>query len=57
MKRSIITTRCCLALLFAIHPATAATTGFCVNDFGARAENDVTNTAAIQKTIDAAAAW
>lgn len=57
MKRLVIFTGCCLALLSACLTALAAPqAGFCVNDFGARADGAVTNTAAIQRAIDAAAA-
>jgi polygalacturonase len=52
MKRYIIAVGCCLTL-FLVRPAAAAE--FCVNDFGAKPDDTVTNTAAIQGAIDAAA--
>jgi polygalacturonase len=55
MKRRIISFACCLGLLSA-RLTTAAAAEFCANDFGAKAGDHDTNTVAIQKTIDAAAA-
>ena len=56
MKGLIHLAGCCLALLSAGLTTAAAAAGFCVNDFGARAGDNATNTAAIQQAIDAAAA-
>jgi len=57
MKRLILSAGCCVALLLAAPTAPAAPPAeFCVNDFGATADGPATNTAAIQRAIDAAAA-
>ncbi len=57
MKQLLISTGCCIALLSAcLTTGASPAAGFCVNDFGARAGGASTNTPAIQKAIDAAAA-
>jgi polygalacturonase len=57
MKGLIFFAGCGLALLAASLTMMAASpSGFCVNDFGAKADGLATNTAAIQQAIDAAAA-